>query len=133
MTMRAWAGPRGRLPVVLLVVTLLVVGCGEDDAVVEEPEIITVDSPFSYPKELWNDGVEGEVVVMVRVTETGVVDSVYVLEPSGVSAFDSVAVVGALDLRFAPGRRDDRRTTMWARLPVRFQLNDTIPPMGARP
>jgi TonB family protein len=69
----------------------------------------------------------------VRVTEEGAVDSVYVLESSGQAAFDSAAVHGALDLRFHPGRKDERRVAMWARLPVRFHLSDPVPQAGAMP
>jgi TonB family protein len=99
------------------------------DAVTQEPELLTLDSPFAYPVQLWDEGAEGETVIMVRVTDTGGVDSVYVLESSGQPAFDSAAVHGARELRFAPGRRDDRRVTMWARLPVRFHMNgDAAPP-----
>jgi TonB family protein len=61
----------------------------------------------------------------VRVTDTGAVDSVYVLEPSGQAAFDSAAVRGVRNLKFAPGRRGDDRIAMWARLPVRFTRPDS--------
>ncbi len=99
----------------------LMTGCAEEAVTIEEPQVIaTEESPFSYPAALWDQDLEGETVIMVRVTEDGAVDSVYVLESSGEAAFDSVAVNGARDLRFQPGRRDDRQATMWARLPVRF-------------
>ncbi len=125
--MRARVDPEGPRPWLLLPFVLALAGCAPEEPVIQEPELITLDSPFNYPKNLWNEGVEGETVVMVRVTETGGVDSVYVAESSGMPAFDSAAVVGARDLRFTPGRRDDQRATMWARLPVRFEMNDTIP------
>ena len=111
----------------LVVVAALVVlaACGGDQPVTN-PEPISVESPFRYPIAEWDDGVEGEVVVMVRVTEVGDVDSVYVLESSGRSALDSAALVGARELQFAPGRRGDRRITMWAKLPVRFIKSDSV-------
>ena len=101
-------------------------GCQEQPVPVTEPEVITLESPFAYPVELWDAGAEGETLVMVHVTETGAVDSVYVLESSGHAAFDSAAVDGARTLDFAPGRRGDRRIAMWARLPVRFQRPDSL-------
>jgi TonB family protein len=114
-----------RGPLGWLLGALLAVGaCAPAEVVVEEPELIEDDSPFRYPRELWGEGTEGETVVMVRVTTSGGVDSVYVLESSGFPAFDSAAVVGARGLRFVPGRRDDRRETMWARVPVRFQTTE---------
>jgi periplasmic protein TonB len=124
---------RGLLPLLLVPLTLLA-GCGPElDEAIQEPEIISVDSPFRYPIDMWDDGVEGETLVMVRVTETGRVDSVYVLESSGQAAFDSAAVHGARDLRFTPGRRDERRVAMWAKVPVRFHLSDAEPQAGAMP
>jgi TonB family protein len=125
---------RGLFSLILLP-ALLLTGCGEEeaDAVVEEPTIISNDSPFRYPVALWDDGVEGESMVMVRVNENGRVDSVYVLESSGYPALDSAAVAGARELRFNPGRRDQRRVTMWAKVPVRFNRSDPAPQTGGTP
>lgn len=89
-----------------------------------DPRSISIESPFRYPETLWDTGVEGESVVMVHVTDAGGVDSVYVLQRSEHPAFDSAAVAGAYELRFAPGRRGDERVAMWVRLPVRFRIDD---------
>jgi TonB family protein len=102
-------------------IALAVAACGPEEPVTD-PQSISVDSPFQYPIELWDERVEGETVVMVHVTEMGAVDSVYVQETSGQPAFDSAAVTGARELRFSPGRRGERRVDMWARLPVRFRM-----------
>jgi TonB family protein len=126
-TARVARSPLGRLMVAVMVVA--VTACAEAEVVVQEPELIENDSPFRYPVDLWDEGTEGETIVMVRVTPTGGVDSVYVAESSGYAAFDSAAVSGARALRFVPGRRDDRRVAMWARVPVRFQTTGN----GARP
>jgi TonB family protein len=112
----------GRLMLAMIVVA--VTACADEEVVVQEPELIEHDSPFRYPIDLWDEGTEGETIVMVRVTPTGGVDSVYVAESSGYAAFDSAAVSGARELRFVPGRRDDRRVAMWARVPVRFQTTE---------
>ncbi len=105
--------------------------CRAGDEPVTNPEAISVESPFRYPIELWDAGVEGEPVVMVHVTNMGAVDSVYLLEPSGEAAFDSAAVDGARALKFAPGRRGDRRVDMWARVPVRFRRDSTSTGAGS--
>lgn len=94
----------------------------EEDVVRSDPFPISEVSPFHYPIELWDRRVEGETVLMVHVTKAGVVDTAYVLVSSGRAAFDSAAIAGSRDLRFAPGRRGDDRIAMWARLPVRFRL-----------
>jgi TonB family protein len=121
---RVARGAPGRLLAVLVVAVMVVTACAPDEVAIDEPELIENDSPFRYPIELWDDGAEGETIVMVRVTTTGGVDSVYVAESSGHPAFDSAAVTGARELRFVPGRRDDRRAAMWTRVPVRFQTNE---------
>ena len=103
---------------------VLLAACGGDEPVTD-PRPISVESPFRYPIEMWDEDVEGEAVVMVHVTDMGGVDSVYVLESSGRPALDSAAVRGARELDFAPGRRGDRRIAMWAKLPVRFEKPDS--------
>lgn len=112
------------LRLVVLTAGLGSVGCVPEEGPVTQPEMLTVASPFHYPVALWDSAVEGETVVMVHVTDEGGVDSVYVLEPSGQPAFDSAAVTGAHELRFAPGRRGDERIAMWVRLPVRFRMSE---------
>lgn len=123
---RGVRGVRIAVAVVALAGLGLLAGCGE-----AEPELVTIpqplpaQAPFHYPVELWDAGVEGQTTVMVRVTDMGAADSVYVLESSGQAAFDSSAVAGARTLKFAPGRRGDRRIPMWVRLPVRFTRSDS--------
>lgn len=108
----------------LLLLSALAMGCEEAEVPETRPESISVDSPFGYPVTLWDAGVEGETVVMVHVTDIGGVDSVYVLEGSGEAGFDSAAVAGAYELKFAPGRRGDQRVATWVRLPVRFRMDE---------
>lgn len=95
-------------------------GC-EEEPEATSPEVISLETPFRYPTELWDEGVEGDALLMVHVTDMGAVDSAYVLESSGREALDSAALAGARQLKFAPGRRGDRRIAMWAKLPVRFR------------
>lgn len=123
MTRRARrSGPRPswRHPVLAAAVVAALTACGQEPERVE-PEVISLKPPFHYPVDLWDEGVGGETIVMVHVTRSGGVDSVYVLEGSGRAELDSAAVAGARELRFAPGRRGDRRVDMWAKLPVRFR------------
>ncbi|MFW6079062.1 MAG: energy transducer TonB family protein [Gemmatimonadota bacterium] len=107
-------------------------GCLSDEPI-RRPEPLASGSPFRYPVELWDEGAEGETVLMVHITALGEVDSAYVFRSSGFPKFDSAAVDGAYDLRFTPGRRGEERIEMWARLPVRFSRDDTVsvrPPEG---
>lgn len=113
-----------RSSISILLVLALAVACEGGEVAETRPESISVASPFTYPVALWDARVEGETVVMVRVSDIGDVDSVYVLDASGEAGFDSAAVAGAYELKFAPGRRGDQRVAMWVRLPVRFRLDD---------
>lgn len=108
----------------------LIAGCGSG-ASVEEPTPMTSASPFEFPLDLWDQGVEGETVLLIHVNALGEVDSVVVHQSSGFPQFDSAAHAGAYDLRFVPGRRGDKRVNMWARLPVRFTREDGSVPAPA--
>jgi len=99
------------------------------DGELQQPTPLYGQVPIEYPLELWDQDMEGETLLRVRVTDTGAVDSVEVLESSGFRAFDSAAVAGARDLRFQPARRGGKRIDVWARVPVRFSKkprNDTL-------
>lgn len=90
------------------------------DQQIERPTPLYGEVPIEYPVELWDQDVEGETLLRVRVTDTGRVDSVEVLDPSGHSAFDSAAIAGARELRFQPARRNGKRIEVWAEVPVHF-------------
>jgi TonB family protein len=85
------------------------------------PAMKNAELPFRYPADLWRAGVEGQVVLKIHITETGVVDSVEVADPSGDERLDSIAVEGARRLTYYPARENDEPVAVWARLPVRFQ------------
>ena len=93
--------------------------CGGDQQI-EQPTPLYGDVPIEYPLELWDQDVEGETLLRVRVTDEGGVDSVEVLETSGHPTFDSAAVEGARKLRFRPARKEGKRIEVWAEVPVSF-------------
>jgi TonB family protein len=98
---------------------LLAAACGGDREV-EQPTPLFNDVPIVYPLAMWDQDLEGETLLRVRVTDTGSVDSVEVVQSSGYETFDSAAIAGARDLRFQPARRDGKRIEVWARVPVQF-------------
>ncbi|MBX6363176.1 MAG: energy transducer TonB [Gemmatimonadetes bacterium] len=119
-----------------LAAAALLVACGADPPPVP-PKALDGPSPFAYPLALWDEGAQGETTLLVRVDESGAVDSVRVLRSSGRSAFDSAAAAGAWKLRFLPAHRAGRKLSMWVKLPVRFTRDrtaaDTAGLGGARP
>lgn len=103
----------------LLSAALLHTACGGEGEI-EQPTPLYGEVPIEYPLQLWDQDMEGETLLRVRVGDTGAVDSVVVVESSGYAAFDSAAVAGAWDLRFTPARQDGERIRVWAHVPVRF-------------
>ena len=106
--------------------TLALTACA-NDAPLALPVAVEQETPFVYPEELWDEGVESQAVVMVHVTAEGTVDSVYVRTTSGYEAMDTAALRGARELRFQPGRRGEEPVDVWVRLPVRFSRTPPEP------
>ena len=91
---------------------------GESD--IENRSPLSVSIPIEYPLEMWDQGIEGHCILKVRVTNSGDVDSVIILESSGHIAFDSSAIQGAKAMKFSPARRNGENIEGWAQVPVRF-------------
>ncbi|HUL49920.1 MAG TPA: energy transducer TonB [Gemmatimonadales bacterium] len=73
----------------------------------EAPVALNGDVPIQYPPRLYEQRVEGDVVLRLFVDSAGqlAADSSRVAESSGYPALDSAALAGAQKLRFAPARR----------------------------
>ena len=109
-------------------------GCA-GDAEIDQPQPLFNDMPIEYPLQMWDQNMEGETLLRVRVGDTGGVDSVEVVESSGYLDFDSAAVRGARALRFTPARQNGKRIEVWAEVPVHFSKRprpDTLG-TGSRP
>lgn len=104
---------------VALAALIAALGCGGEGEI-EQPTPLFAEVPIEYPLHMWDQDMEGETVLRVRVSDLGAVDSIEVVESSGYASFDSAAVAGARDLRFSPARRDGKRITVWAEVPVHF-------------
>lgn len=90
-------------------------------------------SPFHYPEDLWDAGVEGETVLRLFVTAEGGVDTIRLERSSDHAAFDSAAVSGARDLRFEPARQGPDPVGAWVLLPVQFDLPGADTARGGAP
>jgi periplasmic protein TonB len=103
---------------------LLAGGCDRSEPLPEVPPRQVSESPFHYPEDLWDAGVEGQTMLKVYVSENGRVDTVHVEESSGHEAFDTAAVNGAQKLRFEPARRGEQPVGVWVLLPVQFDMSN---------
>lgn len=123
-----------RAALAALVLLPVLTACGED--LPETPPRQLPGSPFHYPEELWDAGVEGETVLEIHVSETGAVDSARIERSSGHEEFDSAAMSGVRELRFEPATRGEASVPMRVLLPVQFHLPqneraDTAAAVGA--
>lgn len=73
----------------------------------EAPVAVNADAPVSYPPALFDQRIEGDVLLRLFVDSTGAVvpESTRVMETSGYPTLDSAALAGARDLRYAPAKR----------------------------
>src|SRR4051812_22831760 len=95
----------------------------------EAPVALNPDVPIAYPPSLYEQKVEGDVMLRLFVDSTGrlIPESTRVAEPSGYPALDSAAVTGAAALRFAPAKRHGGAVATAFPQPVGF------PPVGSTP
>jgi len=117
---------RARLPALLAALVACAKGpapAGNAPRGTEMPVALNGESPFQYPADLYDQGVEGEVRLRLFVDSLGhvVAESTRVAASSGTPALDTAALHGAAELRFAPGRRDGAPVGMAFYQPVIFR------------
>lgn len=124
-----------RRPSAAVLVALLALGslaaCAEP--LPETPPRQLSSSPFHYPEDLWDAGVEGQTMLRLFISDRGTVDTARVERTSGYAAFDSAALRGASDLRFEPARRGEDAAALWVLLPVDFSISDAEPAPAPNP
>jgi protein TonB len=97
---------------------------GADQPPAFEPPVVTnPESPVNYPPDLYDQQVEGTVVLRLYVDERGVVaaESTRIAESSGYPALDSAALRGVPAMHFAPARRDGRAMAATFLQPINFR------------
>jgi protein TonB len=94
----------------------------------EPPVMIAPDPGVEYPPALFDQGIEGQVVLRLFTDVAGhiVAESTRVAESSGFPALDSAAVGAAPKFVFAPGRSNGTPTATAFLQPVHFRH----PPRG---
>jgi protein TonB len=77
-----------------------------------------------YPEFARRRGLEGTVLLNVRVTERGRVETVQVERSSGHTEFDEAATEAVQRWRFEPARRSGEPVAVWVLVPVEFRLHN---------
>lgn len=77
-----------------------------------------------YPREAHVRGIEGQVVVAVRISARGEALEVRVEQSSGYAVLDEAAEQFARSVRFQPARRDSTPVEADVTLPVNYRLRD---------
>lgn len=78
--------------------------------------------PPNYPKRAQSRGLEGFVILDVRVNEAGEVKDLTVFQSSGHKILDRAAVKSVKKWLFQPGTRNGQKIETQVRVPVRFRL-----------
>ena len=101
----------------------------------DPPVATNAEPPVAYPIELFEQGVEGTVILRLFADETGTIvpESTQVAEGSGHARLDSAAVTGVADMTFAPARREGIPVSTVFYQPVHFRIPDRSSPGGDRP
>jgi protein TonB len=115
----------------ILPLALAATACGGGEPVPGEfTPAVSLDSmpPIPYPADLFEQRVEGEVMLYLVIDSSGYVvrDSTRIEKSSGKPAFDAAALEAAPALRFAPARRGDTAVTAPLQVPIRFTLPDSV-------
>lgn len=77
-----------------------------------------------YPRLAIKQGIEGDVALNVRVSESGHVAQVSIMSPSGSTLLDNAAVESVRTWRFTPAYRDGRPSETVTTVPIQFRLVD---------
>ena len=98
----------------------------------EPPVLVNAEPPIGYPPTLYENGVEGSVVLRLYVDDSGhvVPDSTRVAEGSGYPELDSAALAGVADFKYAPARRDGAPVSTPLLQPVQFRRPGATPAGG---
>ena len=100
---------------------------GVQNAPLKPPVRIDSLHPFEYPPSAWSFGASGTTVLKILISETGSVDSAFVLQSSGDPALDSAAIVNARRLVWEPAEQGGRPIPIWGRLPVIYPRPEERP------
>lgn len=92
----------------------------EDDDLDSPPQLLSKLS-IRYPSKAKKEGIKGEVVLRIMVSNTGAVTKVEV--EKSVPQLDSAAIHAVQKLRFKPAKKYGSPTDVWVRIPLKFEIS----------
>jgi TonB family protein len=89
----------------------------------EAPVMVNARPPVEYPRALYEQGIEGKVILRLFVDEHGQVaaESTRVAESSGYPAFDSAAIRAVPQFHFVPALRNGTPVAALFLQPIHFR------------
>lgn len=98
----------------------------------DSPVALNAEPPVRYPPNLFDQGIEGTVVLRLFANERGeiVPDSTRIAEGSGYAEFDTAALAGVAAMQFAPARRDGAPVATSFFQPIHFRVPEGRPTGG---
>ena len=95
------------------------------NAVTDVRPIPTAGNPKPvYPKMAIRRGLEGDVSLQVKISESGAVDAIFIEKASGYAILDEAAVASVRKWRFTPALKDGQPSAAVTIIPVQFRLID---------
>jgi len=86
-----------------------------------------------YPEKGAELGVDGKVVLLLLIDETGVVKEVSVVEADPEGIFEESALAAFREARFAPAQKNGRAVKSRVLIRVTYELNDRKKPVMTQP
>jgi len=86
-----------------------------------------------YPEKGVELGVDGKVVLLLLIDETGLVKEVSVMEADPEGIFEESALAAFRNARFAPAQKNGRAVKSRVLIRVSYELNDRTKPMVVQP
>lgn len=89
-----------------------------------QPPTVVKSVPPAYPEKARLAGIEGKVLLKVRVLYDGTISEVRVLKSSGRADFDQAALDCVKHWEFRPAMQSGIRVDVWISIPVNFEITN---------
>ncbi|MDI6732364.1 MAG: energy transducer TonB [Planctomycetota bacterium] len=88
----------------------------------EKPLLSTSNKPPSYPRLARLLGQEGLVVLLVEITDDGIVSDIKLIKSTGYKLLDESAIKSVKGWRFIPATKNGKTLASRTEIPIRFKL-----------